>query len=81
MDFLSVMTKFLVLSQLLSGLFHSFFKQGMIYIMKYFLSKIGMPPIAPASCFRSMPPRRKKAQGLGMGASDSGLNRFVPIYS
>ncbi len=25
-------------------------------------------PIAPASCFRSVPPRCKKAQGLGMGA-------------
>ncbi len=48
----------------------SLLKQGMIYIMKYFLSKIDMPPIAPASCFR------KKAQGLGMGAGDSGLKRL-----
>ncbi len=46
-------------------------KQGLIYIMKCFLSKTGMPPIAPASCFR------KKAQGLGMGAGDSGLNHLL----
>ncbi len=33
-----------------------------------------MPPIAPASCFR------KKAQGLGMGAGDSGLNH-LPLFA
>ncbi len=39
-----------------------FFKQGLIYIMKCFLSKIGMPPIAPAlSC-------ESKMLGQGMGA-------------
>ena len=33
-----------------------------------------MPPIAPASCFH------KKAQGLGMGAGDSGLNH-LPLFA
>ncbi len=36
----------------------------------FLIKDIDMPPIAPASCFR------KKAQGLGMGAGDSGLKRL-----